>query len=103
MTCCLLCCACVFRILQQLLDLNWPDNTTLSDPSTHPDHPTPQSAAYAAAAVSCCLSMLHSLISTYPAAARLAGGALAQSQELGAVLCAGLSCPLPAVVTPLLQ
>jgi hypothetical protein len=103
------------RILQLLLELQWPTAANLAHPNpdlypstahaTQHQHHT-QPAAYtatAAAAVSCFLSILHQLVSTYPAAARLCAGALAQSQELGAALCAGLSCPLEIVLTPLLQ
>lgn len=53
--------------------------------------------------MSCFLTLLQQLLSTYPAALRLCAAAVAQTEELGALLCAGLSCPLEAVVVPLLQ
>lgn len=109
---CCVCCASN-RLLQLLLELPWPSTTTqLTSSSTDPTttahlaaqhQQDPHTAACAAAAISCFLSLLHHCIATYPAAARLYAGALAQSQELGAVLCSGLSCPREAVVTPLLQ
>lgn len=109
-TVCAVCCASN-RLLQLLLELPWPSTTSqLTSSSTDPStahlaqqQQDPHTAACAAAAISCFLALLHHCIATYPAAARLCAGALAQSQELGALLCSGLSCPLETVVTPLLQ
>lgn len=101
------------RLLQLLLELPWPPCTTnstnnsLDASQAHPStsaHPSTQHAeAHAAAAVSCSLGLLQHLVSTYPAAARMCATALTRSEQLGQVLCAGLGCPLEAVVTPLLR
>jgi hypothetical protein len=90
-------------ILQMLLETPWPNSTSLSAPSPDQPYQDPHTAACAAAAVSCFLTLLQQLLSTYPAALRLCAAAVAQTEELGALLCAGLSCPLEAVVVPLLQ
>lgn len=77
--------------------------STSDDGTASARHDSLLSEAYQATAMSCCMSILHHLVESYPAATELCVRMLIRSEQLWGVLCAGLQCQYDVIVTSLLQ